>query len=196
MIEQSLVLIKPDGVERGLIGTILQRFERVGLKIVAMKMVQATADQADRHYVLTEEWMKGVFEKSKAKYEAEGKEFGYTDYKAYGQYIKKGLMEFLTAAPLVAIVLEGEQAVSLVRKLVGSTEPASAAPGTIRGDFSPDTYQFSNSQDRPLRNLIHASGTAAEAKNEVAVWFLPAEIMMINFASDPVIYEAGRFKKP
>ncbi len=196
MIEQSLVLIKPDGVERGLVGVILQRFERVGLKIVAIKMVQATAEQADKHYVLTEEWMKGVFEKSKAKYEADGKEFNYTDYKTYGQYIKNGLMEFLTSAPLMAMVLEGEQVVSLIRKLVGATEPASAAPGTIRGDFSPDTYQFSNSQDRPLRNLIHASGTPDEAKSEIAVWFLPAEIMKVNSAADPVIYDGKRFKKP
>lgn len=195
MTEQTLVLVKPDGVARSLIGTILERFERVGLKVVALKMLQASRDQADRHYALTEDWMKGVFDKAKAKYEAEGKPFPYADHASYGKYIKDGLVEFLVSAPVVAMVLEGEQAVSLVRKLTGATEPASAAPGTIRGDFSPDTYPFSNSQDRPLRNLVHASGTSDEAKNEIAVWFVPQEVLKVHAAVEVVLYDAGRFKK-
>jgi nucleoside-diphosphate kinase len=194
MIEQTLVLIKPDGVQRSLIGSILERLERVGLKLVALKMVTPTRDQADRHYALTEEWMQTVYSKAKAKYEANGENFPYPDYKSYGQSIKDGLVEFLVSGPVVAMVLEGEQGVSLTRKIVGATEPASSAPGTIRGDYSLDTYALSNAQNRPLRNLIHASGTVDEAKYEMPIWFASQEIMKVNGALDPIMYDEKRFK--
>ena len=195
MTEHSLVLLKPDAVERGLIGEIIARVERAGLKVVALKMVQATADQADRHYALTEDWMMAVYTKAKAKYEANNEPFPFTDHKAYGGSIKNGLVEFLVAAPIVAMVIEGEQAVSLIRKLVGATEPASSLPGTIRGDLSHDTYALSNAQNRPLRNLIHASGNIEEAKNEVAIWFQNSEIFKINSALDPIQSDAKRYSK-
>ena len=131
-LEQTLVLIKPDGVARGLVGEIVSRFERIGLKITAMKMILPQHADVDRHYELTEEWMQAVYDKAKKKYEDLGQEFPYGDYKSYGESIKRGLVEFLKSGPIVALVLEGEQAVALVRKLVG-TEPMSAAPGTIRG---------------------------------------------------------------
>ncbi len=193
-MEQTLILIKPDGVERGLTGEIFARLQRAGLKLVAVKMVKATAEQCDKHYALTEEWMKGVYDKAKAKMESLGQPFPYPDHKAYGGMIKNGLMEFLQSGPIVAAVFEGEQAVAQTRKIVGATEPASSAPGTIRGDFSIDTYALSNAQDRPLRNLIHASGTVEEAKNESAIWFKPEEIMSVNAALDPVLYAADRYR--
>lgn len=192
--EQTLILLKPDAVERGLIGTIIERLERVGLKVVALKMVLPTSDQANRHYALTEDWMKAVYEKAKGKYEALGQSFPYSDHIAYGTSIKDGLMQFLTSAPVVAMVLEGEQSVALVRKLVGATEPASSAPGTIRGDLSLDTYALSNAQgSRPLRNLIHASGTVDEAKYEIPIWFSAPEIFTVKAAVDPVLYDEKRF---
>ncbi|MFZ2804612.1 MAG: nucleoside-diphosphate kinase [Patescibacteria group bacterium] len=194
MTEQTLVLVKPDGVQRSLIGEILARLERVGLKIVALKMVLPTRDQADRHYALTEEWMKAVYDKAKAKYEANNQPFPYPDHVAYGTSIKNGLVEFLVSAPVVALILEGEQSVSLTRKIVGATEPASSAPGTIRGDFSLDTYALSNAQSRPLRNLIHASGTVDEAKNEMPIWFAANEIQKVNAALDPIQYDEKRFQ--
>lgn len=193
MTEQTLVLIKPDGVQRGLTGTIVERFERVGLTIVALKMLQPTQDQADRHYALTEAWMMGVFTKAKAKYEARGESFSYSDHTAYGQSIKNGLVEFLVSAPIVALILEGAQAVALARKLVGATEPASAAPGTIRGDFALDTYALSNDQNRPIRNLIHASGTIEEAQNEIPIWFNTSERFKVDSVLEPVQYDARRF---
>jgi len=193
-MEQTLILIKPDGVERGLTGEILARLQLAGLKLVALKMVKATADQCDRHYALTEEWMKGVYDKAKAKMESLGQPFPYPDHQAYGKMIKDGLVEFLQSAPVVAAVFEGEQVVAQSRKIVGATEPASAAAGTIRGDFSIDTYALSNSQNRPLRNLIHASGTVEEAKNEIPIWFKPEEIMAVNAVADSVLYDAERFR--
>jgi len=192
-MEKTLVLIKPDGVQRGLVGEIISRFERVGLKMVAMKMVHPTREDVDKHYALTEEWMMAVYTKAKAKYEAEGQPFDFPDHKAYGGEIKRGLVDFLRSAPVLAMVLEGEMAISLVRKLVGSTEPASSAPGTIRGDLSHDTYAFSNSQNRPLRNLIHASGNAEEAADEIKVWFTDAELYKYEHTNDRVQYDPKWF---
>jgi nucleoside-diphosphate kinase len=199
-LEQTLVLIKPDGVQRGHVGDIISRFEHVGLKITAMKMILPKHEDVDRHYELTEEWMQGVFDKAKKKYADLGQDFPYTDHKAYGGAIKKGLVDFLKSGPIVAMILEGEQAVPLVRKLVGATEPISSPPGTIRGDFSPDSYALSNAQDRPLRNLIHASGTVDEAKKEIAIWFSDEELyhyenVLANVLYDPTYFLPGKDKK-
>mgnify|MGYP001583388627 CR=1 FL=1 len=103
-IQQTLILLKPDAVQRGLIGTIISRFEQVGLKMTAIKMVHPRKEDVDQHYALTDEWMRGVFEKSKAKYDANGEAFPWTDHVAYGTEIKRGLMDFLMAAPIVAMV--------------------------------------------------------------------------------------------
>lgn len=193
-MEQTLVLVKPDGVQRSLIGQILGRLEQVGLKIVALKMVKPTKEQADKHYALTEEWMKAVYDKAKAKYEALGQPFPYPDHVAYGTSIKNGLIDFLVSGPVVAVIFEGEQAVALTRKIVGATEPASSAPGTIRGDLSLDTYALSNAQNRPLRNLIHASGNVEEAKNEMPIWFSAQEMHKVDAALDPLQYDEKRFR--
>ncbi len=192
-LEKTLVLIKPDGVQRGLVGEIMGRFERAGLKLVAMKMVHAAHEDVDRHYALTEEWMKAVYDKAKAKYEASNEPFPFPDHIAYGTEIKNGLVTFLKSAPIIAMVLEGERAVSLVRKLVGATEPASSAPGTIRGDLSHDTYALSNAQNRPLRNLIHASGTVDEAMNEMPIWFTETELYKYEHVNDRVQYDPKWF---
>lgn len=199
-LEQTLVLVKPDGVARGLVGEIMSRFERVGLKIAALKMMLPQHADVDRHYELTEEWMRAVYDKAKKKYEDLGQEFPYGDYKSYGESIKQGLVEFLKSGPIIAMVLEGEQAVALVRKLVGATEPMSAAPGTIRGDYSLDSYALSNTQNRPLRNLIHASGTVDEAKKEIAIWFSDEELhryehVLANALYDPGFFLPGKEKK-
>lgn len=193
MMEKSLVLIKPDGVQRGLIGEIIGRFERVGLKLIAIKMVHASHEDVDKHYALTEEWMKGVYDKAKAKYESLGEKFPFSDHLAYGKSIKDGLVNFLKSAPIVAMVWEGEAAVSLIRKLVGATEPAGSAPGTIRGDLSHDNYALSNAQNRPIRNLIHASGNVAEAENELKIWFTDAELYKYEHVNDRVQYDPTWF---
>lgn len=192
-IQQSLVLVKPDGVARGHVGDIISRFEKVGLKITAMKMILPKADEADRHYVLTEEWMQAVYDKASKKYEAEGRAFPFPDYKSYGTSIKNGLIDFLAAGPIVAMVIEGEGAVPMIRKIVGATEPASAAPGTIRGDYSPDTYALANEQNRPLRNLVHASGTPEEAQDEIKVWFTESELHHYEHVLEHALYNPEAF---
>jgi nucleoside-diphosphate kinase len=192
-MEQTLVLIKPDGVQRGFIGEIIGRFERAGLKVAAMKMVHPSQEDVDKHYTLTEEWMQGVFNKAKTKYEAEGKTFPYSSYKEYGGEIKRTLVEFLQSAPIVALVIEGLSCVSLVRKLVGATEPAGALPGTIRGDLAHDTYLLANEQKRAVRNLVHASGTVDEAKQEIPVWFSDEELNKYEHVNDRVQYDPTWF---
>jgi nucleoside-diphosphate kinase len=193
MMEKSLVLIKPDGVQRGLVGEIIGRFERAGLKMTAIKMVHASHEDVDKHYALTEEWMMGVYTKAKAKYDALGEKFPFNDHLSYGKSIKDGLVNFLRSAPVIAMVWEGESAVALIRKLVGATEPAASAPGTIRGDLAHDSYALSNGQNRPIRNLVHASGNVKEAEYEIPIWFTDVELHKYEHVNDRVQYDPSWF---
>ena len=177
MIEKTLVLIKPDGVKRNLVGKIVQRFEDAGLKIKAMKMLQATEDLAKNHYFLDESWAKNVFDKTKASYEKENKQFKYKNHMDLGKTIQKWNMEFLQEGPVIALILEGPHAIELVRKIIGSTEPRSAQPGTIRSDFaSTESYAIADEQNRVLRNLVHASDSPTTAQREISLWFSKNEV--------------------
>lgn len=151
MIQRTLVLLKPDAIQRGLTGRIIQRFEDAGLKIVAAKMIWADKELADKHY----------------------SDLG----ERRGPEIKKRMVEFLTkTGPVIALVLEGIEAVEVVRKLVGGTEPKSAMPGTIRGDFAHLSLAYGDAKNKGVPNLIHASGSVEEAKKEILLWFKPQEI--------------------
>jgi nucleoside-diphosphate kinase len=177
MNQQTLVLIKPDGVQRKLVGEVIKRFENMGLKIIGMKMVWANENIAKEHYYLDEEWAKNVFEKTKASYEKEGKELKEKTPKEMGEKIQSYLTNFLKEGPVLAMVLEGPHSIELVRKVVGSTEPRSATPGTIRSDFaSTESYSMADKDERALRNLIHASDSEETAKKEIGIWFSVNEI--------------------
>lgn len=177
MIERTLVLIKPDGVVRGLIGRIISRFEDTGFKVIAMKMVWVDENFAREHYRLDEEWAKNVFMKTKTTHEKEGKKFPYVDHMQFGQMIQKWNMNFLREGPVVAVILEAPHAIEVARKMVGATEPRQAAPGTIRGDFATiESYAVANKKERVLRNLIHASDSTENAAREIALWFNSDEI--------------------
>lgn len=180
LTQRSVVLVKPDGVMRGIIGDIISRFERAGLKLVALKMVKITDDFADRHQPSSEEWIKKLGEKtlkSYKKYDRDPiKEVGTDDPLEIGQLVRDWNQEYLTSGPLVAMIWEGHQAIDNVRRIVGDTLPIFAAPGTIRGDFSKDSPALANAMKRSIRNVVHASGDPDEAKNEVALWFGPEEI--------------------
>jgi len=152
-IEQTLILFKPDAVQRGVIGEILTRFERVGLKIVGTKMIAPTREHYYKHY----------------------EEIGQVITRR-GEKTFNNVLDTMNEGPVIAMVLEGIEAVELVRKLVGSTEPKSSAPGTIRGDFSHMSYGYGDEQDKGIPNLIHASGDAADAKQEIPHWFTPQEL--------------------
>lgn len=180
-MEQTLVILKPDAVQRGLVGEIITRFEKVGLKIVAAKMVWPSKDLADKHYpVDREEFIVGMGNKSLENYKEQGldpiKEFGSDDPHAIGLEIQKWLSDFITSGPVIAVVLEGAHAVELVRKIRGHTLPIKAEPGTITGDYSFDSSALANKQKRPLRNLVHASGSKEEAQFEINLWFTREEL--------------------
>lgn len=152
-VEQTLILFKPDAVQRGVVGEILTRFERVGLKIVGTKMIAPSREQYYKHY---EEIGKMVTRR--------------------GEETFNMTLDFMLAGPVIAMVFEGIEAVALVRKLVGTTEPKSAAPGTIRGDYSHMSFGYGDLKKKGIPNLIHASGDPAEAKEEIAHWFSDAEL--------------------
>ena len=171
MSERTLVLVKPDGVKRGLIGEIIMRIERTGLKVAALKMTAANQKILDEHYQTSEEWARGVFEKAKTSFESQGKNFAHSDHMKYGNLIQKWNKDFLKEGPIVAIVFEGPHSVDIVRKIVGATDPHKAQPGTIRGDFLFESVSMANEQNRSVRNLVHASGTMDEAEREIKLWF-------------------------
>jgi len=160
-VEKTLVLFKPDTVQRGVVGEILTRFERVGLKIVGTKMIAPNKEHYYKHY---EEIGQMVTRRGE-------KAFDVT-------------LQMMTQGPVIAMVFEGVEAIALVRKMVGPTEPKSAAPGTIRGDFSHMSFGYADSKDKGIPNLIHASGDASDAEQEIAHWFADDELYNYEATSD------------
>jgi len=173
--ERTFVMVKPDGVRKGLIGEIIRRFEQRDLKIVALEMFQPTYDQIDNHYSKKKEWITRLGEKTKITYEKYGydliTDFGTDDTSKIGPEVRKWLINFMTSTPLVKIVLQGVHAVDVVRKIVGDTMPYKADMGTIRGDFSIDSPALANKEKRAVMNIIHCSETPEEATHEIKHWF-------------------------
>ncbi|MGM5479912.1 MAG: nucleoside-diphosphate kinase [Nanobdellota archaeon] len=168
--EQTLILLKPDAVLRGLIGEIISRFERCGMKITAMKMLYADEANALKHYDMDESWFEKVGQRIKEKKSLD------VDPIELGKEVQQQLASYITHSPIVALVVESHNAVKQVRKLVGETSPEESLPGTIRGDFTFDSYGLANVSNRPIMNVIHASGSVQEAQQEIKVWFKPEEI--------------------
>jgi nucleoside-diphosphate kinase len=192
-MERTLVLIKPDGVARGIIGEILHRFERTGLKIIGMKLVWPTEELADQHYPKDDAFISILGSKTLGSYQEKGldpmEELGMTDQLEIGQFVRGTLTRSLTWGPVVAFVLEGNEAISQVRMMTGSTLPSASAPGTIRGDFSVDSAAMANKKKRALRNIIHASGNAEEAAFEIKLWFHDDELVSYSRSDENVMFE-------
>lgn len=159
MIERTLILLKPDALQRGIVGEIMTRFERAGLKMVGIKMLSPDKDHYHKHY---EEISKLLTRIGKEAFDS--------------------TIDFMMSGPVIAVVLEGINSVSLVRKMVGSTEPKSAQPGTIRGDYAHISFEYATEKGTSIPNLIHASGDAAEAKQEIALWFSESELLEYRLA--------------
>jgi nucleoside-diphosphate kinase len=178
--EKTVVLIKPDGVERGLIGEIIGRIEQRGLKIIALEMIWATREQMDNHYPKNKEWINRLGEKTKASYEKYGydvkKETGTEDLMEIGKMVRGWILDFMTSGPLIKMIVQGVHAIDMMRKLAGHTIPAMAEMGTIRGDFSVDSPVLANKEKRGIKNIVHASENVEEAENEIKLWFSPEEI--------------------
>ena len=190
--EKTVLLIKPDGVKRGLIGEIISRIEKRGLKIIALNMIWATRDQIDGHYPKDEKWITRLGEKTKATYEKYGfdikKELGTTDLKKIGEKVRSWQLDFKTSGPIVKMVVRGIHAIDMIRKLVGNTMPSLAEMGTIRGDFSIDSAAAANRNKRAVHNIVHASENPDEVKNELNFWFAPEEIHDYKRAEDDIMF--------
>lgn len=187
--QQTLVIVKPDGVQRSLIGEVIKRYEKCGLKLVAIKMLIPTPDFAKAHYSTDPEWALKTGTKAIEAAKARGEDLGTDDPIVYAEKIRETLKSFLSSGPVVAMVWQGMGAVAVVRKITGGTEPLSSAPGTIRGDYTIDSYSAANTDKRSVRNIIHSSGSVDEAKTEIKLWFKPQEILNYRLISEEIIYD-------
>jgi nucleoside-diphosphate kinase len=175
--ERTLVVIKPDGIQRSLIGEIMKRYERAGLKLVGIKMLVPTTDFIEQHYTLDPEWRRVTGEKTIKGYKDKGLVPPLTDPLEITAIILANLKKYMTSGPVIAMVWQGAHAIKIVRKITGGTEPLATDVGTIRGDFVVDSYQMSDQDNRAIRNLIHASGSLEEAEKEIKHWFKQEELV-------------------
>lgn len=188
--ERTLVIIKPDGIQRALIGDIINRFERTGLKFIAMKFLVPQAEQCWKHYNKDEEW----FLKKGARIIDDRKAHGMPiekDTMEYGKDIIQANVDFFTSGPVLAFVIEGNQSVAIVKKIVGGTEPTTSDVGTIRGDLTVDSYALSSLDNRAVRNLAHCSDSPEEAEREIPLWFNEKELVSYRLVGEQILYDVN-----
>jgi nucleoside-diphosphate kinase len=188
--ERTFVIIKPDGVQRGLVGEIIKRFERTGLKLVGTRFGIADEKKLWEHYNKDDAW----FLKKGSKIVEDKKAAGLPAEKEpieYGKDIIRQLVAFMTSGPVFMMVWEGNQAAAVVRKITGDTEPATSDVGTIRGDLTIDSYGISAVDDRAVRNLIHCSENVEDAKREVALWFTDGELIDYRLITEAMLYDVN-----
>lgn len=191
--QRTFCMIKPDGVMRGLIGEIVHRIEKAGLKVVAMKMLTPSEELVVKHYPTSDEkWITRLGGKAKSGLDGlalTAKEvYGTDDEKELGENALKGLIQYMQSGPVVAMVVEGLQAIDMVRKLAGPTLPFKAEMGTIRGDFSVDSPVVANVEGRSIHNLFHASENPEEAEHEIKLWFNGETICDYSLGSEEIMY--------
>lgn len=187
--ERTLVVIKPDGIQRSLIGEIIRRYERIGLKLAGIKIMVPTPDFIEKHYTVDPEWKMKTGIKSINGYVDKGHEPPTRDPIALSNKILHLLKKYMASGPVIAMVWQGAHAVQVVRKITGGTEPLMSDVGTIRGDFVLDSYLMSDGDVRAIRNLIHASGSIEDAKAEIALWFDSKELINYRLVNEQIIYD-------
>lgn len=189
--EITFLMVKPDAVKRGLTGEIIRRIERVGLKVISLRMIRPSVRQVDDHYPKDPKWITRLGEKTLATYEKYGydakKELGTDQAARIGPMVRRWLVDFMTSGPVVALAIKGVHAVTMVRKLAGHTMPSEAELGTIRGDFSVDSAAAANRDQRAVFNLVHASETQDEARHEIEHWFGKKEPLFDYERSDEMV---------
>jgi len=188
--ERSFVAIKHDGVQRTLIGEIINRVEKTGLKIIALKMFVPDLERATEHYGKDDAWCEGKGARMIETFKALGKSVDKTAIE-YGRGIVEAVIKYITVGPIVAMVIEGNQAVGIVKKLVGSTEPLTSDVGTIRGDYTVDSYALTDLDGRAVRNLVHCTDKPEEAEREINLWFKPEEIMNYRLVQEAILYDVN-----
>jgi nucleoside-diphosphate kinase len=189
--ERTLVIIKPDGVQRSLVGEIVKRYERVGLKLVAIKMMVSTAEQIEKHYTLDPTWRQRNGEKSIKGYKDKGLTPPTEDPLEMSAMTLEKLKKYLSSGPVIPMIWQGLHAVEIIRKLTGGTEPLTSDVGTIRGDFVLDSYKISDDDNRAVRNIIHASGSVEEAEMEIKHWFSENEILSYRLIQESILYDVN-----
>lgn len=188
--ERTFVIVKPDGVQRGLTGEVIERIERSGLKMIGMKFIVATREQAAAHYGKGDAWCTKVGQRTVDRIVGEGGKPA-KEAVAYGRDVLNGLLDFLTCSPVVIMAWEGNQAVGIVKKIVGGTEPLTSDVGTIRGDLTLDSYDIANIDGRAVRNLVHCSDMVEEAKRELGIWFKAEELVNWRSIQERMLYDVN-----
>ena len=196
-MEQTFVMVKPEGVKRGLVGEVIKRFENAGLKLIAVKMVSAPQELLEKHYKSTnEEYLKSLGGKTLATYEKYGldaqKDFGTNDKLELGKLVMSWLLKYMKSGPVVPMIWEGRHAVENVISLVGPTMPVAAPGGTIRGDFATDSAAYANQERRGVMNICHASGSVEEANVEKSLWFDVSEVHQYKNVEDFLLEEVNK----
>ncbi|MCK5044671.1 nucleoside-diphosphate kinase [Candidatus Parcubacteria bacterium] len=190
--ERTVILIKPDGVKRGLVGEIISRLEARGLKIIALELFSPTRNQIDDHYPKDETWIRRIGGKTASNYKNYGldlkAELGSEDLLEIGNMVRGWVLDYMTSGPIVKMVVQGIHSINMGRKIAGSSMPSEAEMGTIRGDFSVDDATAANRNKRAIHNLIHASETHEEAEHEIGYWFSPEEIHSYKRAEEDIMF--------
>jgi nucleoside-diphosphate kinase len=189
--EKTLVIIKPDGVQRSLIGEIIKRLERSGLKLIAVKMIVPAPELIEKHYLADANWKIITGQKSIDAYKKRGKIPPSDNPLEVIERVLKNLKHYMSAGPVVAMVWQGLCAVDIVRKIIGGTEPLISDVGTIRGDFSIDSYEIADIDGRAVRNLVHASSSVPDAQKEICLWFKPEEIFHYRLIQEAILYDVN-----
>jgi nucleoside-diphosphate kinase len=189
--QRTFVMLKPDAVQRNLIGEIISRLERAGLKLVGLKMIVPSEENLLSHYSKNDDWYLSKGTKIAENIVKNGGTVERAPIE-YGKDIIRALVKFMRVGPVVQMVWEGNEAIAIVKKLAGTTEPATSDVGTIRGDFTVDTYELANMDNRAVRNIIHITDPAdgvEEAQREIDIWFKPEELLDYRLIQDLILYD-------
>ena len=185
------MIIKPDGLQRSLVGEIIKRYERIGLKLVGLKMMVPSEEMIEKHYTLDPEWVRVTGEKTIKGYKDKGMKPPTEDPLKVTELLLQRLKKYMSSGPVIAMVWQGAHAVAIVRKITGKTEPLMSDVGTIRGDFVLDSYEMSDIAERCIRNLVHSSGSVKEANDEIKHWFKDEELMNYNLIQEQILYDVN-----
>lgn len=190
--ERTFVILKPDTIQRSLVGEVIARLERTGLKLVAAKFLLPDEDRLIRHYGKDDEWYLAKGTKRVQLMKDAGKPVDDSRPPIeYGKDIIRGVVRYMRSSPVLAMVWEGNQAVAVVKKLVGTTDPTASDVGTIRGDYQNDSYSLSDAEQRGIRNLVHCSDQVAEAEREVGIWFTDAELQDYRHINEAILEDVN-----
>lgn len=189
--EKTLIIIKPDGIQRSLIGEIIKRVERVGYKLVALKFELPTKEKVAKHYTIDPKWILKTGEKALLAKQKSGEDISDIDPLVFGGTILHKLQNYMTSGPVVIMVWQGSHVIEVVRKLVGGTEPKTSDVGTIRGDFVHDSYWVSTIEERSVKNVIHASSCVEDAQAEIDIWFTPEELLDYRLIAEEILHDVN-----